>query len=330
MSNIPENNNLYRQLFENSKEIQFLLINRKFTQCNRAALNILGYSSRKEIVGKHPGDLSPLTQPDGSNSREKADKEITRALKTGSNRFEWVHQKQNRETFPVEVLLTRLEDDAGNTILHASMHDISKQKEMSDELTESEDRFKQLSNLSFEGIIIHEFGVAMDVNLTIEKISGYTREEIIGHNILDVFVPDEYKSLVMDEIVKNRTSPYYIEARHKDGRLVPIEIESRNITINNKKVRVTAIRDLSERKKHQSELEKSREQYKKAYELFRLMADTTPDMIWAKDMNGNFTFTNKAAWEMLERVKALTNVNLKNFWGGRSKEESKKEKYHYP
>ncbi len=300
---MPENNNLYRQLFENSIEVQFLLVNRIFVQCNQAALNIFGYSSRSDILGKHPAELSPPTQPDGSSSRTKADKEISKALKAGSNRFEWVCKKRNGKTFPVEVLLTRLEDDEGNTIIHTSMHDISKQEEISNELSESENRFKQLSNLSFEGIIIHEFGTAIDVNLAIEKISGYTREEIIGNSILDIFVPEEYKPLVMDEIIKNKTSPYHIEARHKAGHLVPIEIESRNITINNKKVRVTAIRDLSERKMHQSELEKSREQYKSAYDLFRLMLDTTPDMIWAKDMEGNFTFTNKAICEKLINAK---------------------------
>ncbi len=52
-----------------------------------------------------------------------------------------------------------------------------------------------------------------------------------------------------------------------------------------------------------SELTKSREQYKSAYELFRLLADTTNDMLWAKDMQGNFTFTNKAICEKLINAK---------------------------
>ena len=52
-----------------------------------------------------------------------------------------------------------------------------------------------------------------------------------------------------------------------------------------------------------NELIKSREQYKAAYELFRLLADTTNDMLWAKDMQGNFTFTNKAICKKLINAK---------------------------
>jgi len=52
-----------------------------------------------------------------------------------------------------------------------------------------------------------------------------------------------------------------------------------------------------------NELTKSREEYKSAYDLFRLLADTTNDMLWAKDMQGNFTFTNKAICEKLLNAK---------------------------
>lgn len=294
-----ENNSLYHQLFDNSKESQFVILNSKIIQVNQAALDLFGYKNQEDVLGKNPAELSPELQPDGSRSDVAADEKIATAIKTGSNRFDWVHKKSDGKHFFVEVYLTAINDDAGNNLIHTSMYDISEKKEISDKLTESEDRFKKLSDLSFEGIILDELGVAIDVNLTIEKISGYSREEIVGKNILDLFVPEKYKPLVQEKIVKNKTAPYRIEVQHKNGTMIPIEIESRNITINNKKVRVTAIRDLSERKKHQSELEKSREQYKKAYELFGLMADTTPDMIWAKDMEGNFTFTNKAICEKL-------------------------------
>lgn len=179
----------------------------------------------------------------------------------------------------------------------------SKYKETLTALQESEDRFKQLSDLAYEGIIIHDNGIVIDVNLAIEKISGYLREEIIGANMFDLFVPEKYQALVHENIIKNRTLPYKIEAKHKNGHFIPIEIESRNITIGNKKTRVTAIRDLSEKVKTMKELEDSREKYKKASELFRLLADTTPDMIWAKDMEGNFTFVNKAICENLINAK---------------------------
>jgi len=302
---MTQNNDIYRQQFERSKESQLILTAGKITQCNQSAIELFGFNSEADILGMEPAQLSPEFQPDGNSSVIEATKKIAIALKTGSNRFEWTHKRKNDEEFPVEVLLTTIDNTPGSEIIHASMHDISTQKRISKALLESEDRFKQLSNLSFEGIIIHESGIILDVNLAIERVSGYNREEIIGHNMLTMFVPERYKALVYENIVKNHTSPYHIEVLNKKGNLIPVEVESRNITIGSKTVRVTAVRDLSERERHQLELEKSQEKYKKAYELFRLMADTTPDMIWAKDMQGNFTFVNKAICEKLINAKNI-------------------------
>ncbi len=35
---------------------------------------------------------------------------------------------------------------------------------------------------------------------------------------------------------------------------------------------------------------KNEEKYKSLYSFFRLMADNVPDMIWSKDLNGNYIF----------------------------------------
>ena len=53
----------------------------------------------------------------------------------------------------------------------------------------------------------------------------------------------------------------------------------------------------------ESELLQSREQYKSDYDRYRLMADNSPDMMWAKDMEGRFTFTNKAICDNLLNAK---------------------------
>ena len=61
---------------------------------------------KNQILPLHPAKLSPLHQPDGRPSTEKAEDMIATAMKNGSHRFEWVHCSAYRENFPVEVLLT--------------------------------------------------------------------------------------------------------------------------------------------------------------------------------------------------------------------------------
>ncbi|MCX6269801.1 MAG: PAS domain S-box protein [Bacteroidetes bacterium] len=46
-------------------------------------------------------------------------------------------------------------------------------------------------------------------------------------------------------------------------------------------------------------LQESEARYRKLYHLLRLMADNLPDLVWAKDLEGNFLFVNKAICEKL-------------------------------
>lgn len=47
-------------------------------------------------------------------------------------------------------------------------------------LQESEERFRALHEASFGGISIHEKGIILDCNRSLEEMTGYSREELIG------------------------------------------------------------------------------------------------------------------------------------------------------
>ncbi len=54
------------------------------------------------------------------------------------------------------------------------------------------------------------------------------------------------------------------------------------------------IRDITEIIEQQKSIREGELKYKNLYTSFRLMADTMPDMLWAKDLSGKFIFVNKA------------------------------------
>lgn len=61
----------------------------------------------------------------------------------------------------------------------------------------------------------------------------------------------------------------------------------------------TVVTDVTEKKKAEQALQKSRGRHKDLYQLMRLLTDTVPDLIWAKDLDDRYLFANKAICEKL-------------------------------
>ena len=115
---------------------------------------------------------------------------------------------------------------------------------------ESASKFKELANLTFEGVIIHNKGITIDLNDSFSKMFGYHRNELIGRNGPLLLFPKKYHDTIAQSINKSEVLPYEIEGIKKDGSLFPVEIEARNfVTKDNTVLRVAAVRDISERKK---------------------------------------------------------------------------------
>ena len=119
-----------------------------------------------------------------------------------------------------------------------------------DEIQINEKKYKFFADNTFEGILLHKNGIVADVNVAFEKLTGYTRQELIGKNIFELVLPEKYKSVVPENIKKHIADPYEIEIIKKDGTRIPVEIVAKNITSpSGKTIRTTAVRDITPRKK---------------------------------------------------------------------------------
>ena len=133
-------------------------------------------------------------------------------------------------------------------------------------LLESERRFRNLSDLTFEGILFHKNGIAIDINKSFIKMFGYQKEEILGRNLIDMVIPEKYHSQIRKNLKKEIALPYETTAVKKDGTLFPVEIESRDIKDENSHYRVTAVRDISKRKQSEEAIQKSEKIYRAIFE----------------------------------------------------------------
>ncbi|MFA5928505.1 MAG: response regulator, partial [Candidatus Margulisiibacteriota bacterium] len=116
----------YRTLFESANDaIMLLTRERGFSDGNPATIKLFGCRDTAEFATKTPDDLSPLFQPDGKLSREKAQEMMRNALENGSHFFEWTHKRSDGSEFPATVLLTRMVLN-GQKVLQATVRDITK------------------------------------------------------------------------------------------------------------------------------------------------------------------------------------------------------------
>ena len=125
---------------------------------------------------------------------------------------------------------------------------LQSQTDQQEALQESEERFRRLADATFEGIIISEQGRTLDVNRQLTEMSGYSAAEMIGMNVFELIAP-EYRELVRERIAANYMEPYELVVLCKDGTSMAVEVQGRSVEHGEHTVRVTVVRDISERKK---------------------------------------------------------------------------------
>ncbi len=190
--------------------------------------------------------------------------------------------------------------------------DVTERYMMVQELRDSQERFRMLNEVSFSGIMIHDEGVIMDVNDELCRLTGYTAEELIGQNGLDLLCSPESRKLLLHRIITSSDQPYTINAIKKDGTRFPVEIQARNIPYRGKQVRVAEFRDITERKKADDALKKSRIRYRQLYkealqaeELYHSLLSSTADAVLLLDANQKAQYINPAftrifGWKLKE------------------------------
>jgi formate hydrogenlyase transcriptional activator len=261
--NLARSEKRFRALFESANDGILTIEGERFTDCNQRALDILK-CRQDDLVGHHPSDISPASQPDGRNSKEKEQELVGRAFDGESMIFEWIHTRGDGHPIDLEVSMNRVDVDESPTLM-VLWRDITERKKMEEAIKESEERYRGLSAAAFEAIFISEKGVCLEQNPTAEKMFGYTLSEAIGRKGTEWIAPED-RERVMNKMLSGSVEPYKATALRKDGSTFPAEIQARTMHYKGRAVRVTALRDITERKRAALEL-------KQAYDEIRKLKD---------------------------------------------------------
>lgn len=173
--------------------------------------------------------------------------------------------------------------DSGDRILrYGTSQDITERKKDETELVRSQSRFKILSEASFEGIAISENGRFTDMNDQFCAMVGYAKSELVGREIALLLPPDDF-SRVIPKIIEGVENVVEHRVVRKDGTVITVEAHGKPWTIDGRNARVTAVRDITERKRIEEALRESEER-------FRAIVSSTPDHILVQDHDLRYLF----------------------------------------
>lgn len=124
------------------------------------------------------------------------------------------------------------------------------------ELRESEERFRNLTDASAEGVCVSEHGRILDVNDQFIALTGYSREELIGREIITLIMP-EWRERVAVRLRTGAEGLIEHQILRKDGTAVDVEARAKTSVWEKRMVRITALTDISGRKEAAAALQAS-------------------------------------------------------------------------
>jgi PAS domain S-box-containing protein len=179
-------------------------------------------------------------------------------------------RRRDGSEFPVEVTLSPLDTEQGQLVVSA-IRDTTDRKLAVEVQRKSEERFRALIESSPDGMVmIDTSGVIQQVNAETEMLFGYDRGELIGRP-LETLVPERFhqahvfhRGRYFDAPTERKMGIREMAGLRKDGTEFPVDISLSFISTDGGRMATARVRDISDRKRMESELEASFELVRKA------------------------------------------------------------------
>ena len=157
----------------------------------------------------------------------------------------------------------------------------------------AEERYRDLfENLRDAVVTVDtETGNVVDANARAEALWGRTREEIIGVHQTRLHLPEleeRHRSGFQEAVAGGGREDYETEIVTKDGRIVPVSISAKVVTLEGRTHLLGTFRDITERKRAEEALRESERR-------FRELADNIPEAFFTMDSEFRYTYWNAAS-----------------------------------
>jgi PAS domain S-box-containing protein len=213
-------------------------------EANRQFAEMLGYSG-DEVRQLSVFDWEYLYP------REKV-LEMIRTVDEAGDHFETQHRRKDGTTIEVEIS-TNGAVFAGQKLIFCVCRDITKRRQ-------SEELFRTVTNSSPVGIYILQDRKFILGNSQFQRLTGYTEEELLGMDSLDLVLPQD-KNEVRKNAIKmlkgKRSSPYQFRVVNKTGEIRWVMETVTSIKYRGRRAILGDYIDITERRQAEKTLEES-------------------------------------------------------------------------
>ncbi len=260
-SKVREAEDNYRSIFENSIEGIFQSTPEgRFLAANPALAGILGYDSPEDLIKR----VTDIGRQIYVNPQERArSNEIANENGGLIQHFELEAYRKDQQKIWVSLNRRSINDENGEPLYwEGSVEDITERKRAENALRESEERYRDLVENAHDIIYSHDLeGNYTSINKAGEAITGYTVAEALQMNLKDTVEAEDYikvLEMMKRKLAGENMTAYEIEIIAKDGRHIPLEVNTKYVYQNGVAVGVQGIaRDVTERRNLEEQLRQS-------------------------------------------------------------------------
>jgi PAS domain S-box-containing protein len=260
----------YRSIFENAGEGIFRrTTDGKFITANPAMAEILGYRSPAELMSE-VNEVASSIFVDPSRQieweRRLQDEERVAGFEAQYRR------KDGRFVWLSESARAVRNEEGAILYFEGIAEDVTERKRAEYELSESEERYRELVENARDIIYQHDLkGNYTSTNKAGQQLTGYSLAETLELNLKDTVAPEyleKVREMLRLKLAGEIVTAYELEILTKDGGRIPVEANTRLVYRDGLPVGVQGIaRDITERKRLERALGESEEQLRQSQKL---------------------------------------------------------------
>ena len=266
----------------------------RYMMVNRAFEELLG-ADGKMFIGKTEGDFMP---PDLAESCRKSDEALMKSGRPLS--VEDTMTGRGGDKRFIDSVKAPIYDSHGDLLgLLGVSRDVTERRLKDGAMRESEERFRgAFENAAVGASMVDQRGRFIKVNRKLCEMLGYSAEELLSKTFSDVTHPEDIQigTDALEKQMAGKADTMSIEKRYirKDGQVIHVNVSPSVIRDRDGKPAycLGLFQDITERKRAEDIIAR-------LHRKNELILNSAGEGIYGLDMDGNVTFVNPAAAQMV-------------------------------
>jgi polar amino acid transport system substrate-binding protein len=179
LSESREKNQILKTIFDSSSDAYFILSESKVLDCNRSAMDMLGFSDREMLLGCNLMDFCSM-DANTEFSRNQFKAKIDATLLGSVQKFEWIFMNSEGAELIVDVALSPLVYQGIKVIL-AIWHDVAERSRAEKAIRSNERKLRAVLDSTYQlmGMLLPS-GMLVEINERALALIGCEKEMVIG------------------------------------------------------------------------------------------------------------------------------------------------------